>query len=182
MRTQSSPTRATSSDVDAWAARLAQCRIKEADATESLQTGELLVDIDVLFSLFDDALTKANAALARAGLVDRVTTRGTGIERSYSLVDANGEERVISISVALQGTAGHINGGAFIGLSRTRLAIYVVPAIHGEQVRWLVAAKGTEFTADLVHDLFLSVFGDDAAATFRLSPLGGSDLFQTPWS
>jgi hypothetical protein len=57
----------------------------------------------------------------------------------------------------------------------------VVPEAHGEQVRWLVATDGTELTASLVHDFFLSVFGDDASATYRLSPLSGSNLFQTPW-
>ena len=49
-------------------------------------------------------------------------------------------------------------------------------------LRWLVASRTAEFTTDLVHDLFLSVFGDDPLATFRLSPLAGAELFETPWS
>ena len=83
--------------------------------------------------------------------------------------------------MALRGVGGHCHGGAFIGLGRTRLPIYVVPETHGKQLRWPVATDGTELTAGLVNNLFLSVFGDDAAATFRLAPLAGSDLFQMSW-
>lgn len=182
MRTTSSPTRPKSAQIGAWATRLAQCRNTSIGEPEAAHPDELLEDIHALWALFDDALTTANAALELAGLAEHVTLDGAGLERRYSLVDADGEERTISLSVALRGAPGHVNGGAFIGLSHTRSPIYVVPETHGEQVRWLVAANGTEFTADLVHDLFLSVFGDDAAATFRLSPLAGSDLFQTPWN
>ena len=47
---------------------------------------------------------------------------------------------------------------------------------------WIVASSGLPFNIDMVHDLFLSVFADDPGATHRLSPLSGSDLFQTPWA
>jgi hypothetical protein len=182
MRVLSSAGQAKHAEAGAWAARLAQCRARDIGESETAHVAELPRATAALWTFFDDALAKANAALTQAGLVERISMRGTGIERLYWLVDADGEERTISISVALHETDGHNNGGAFIGLGRTRLSIFLVPVTHGEQVRWLVAADGTEFTSDLVHDLFLSVFGDDSSATFRLSPLGGSNIFQTPWS
>ena len=49
-------------------------------------------------------------------------------------------------------------------------------------VTWQVAAPNAKLTPAVVQDLFLSVFADDPASTLRLSPLGGSDLFQSPWN
>ncbi|HWE63650.1 MAG TPA: hypothetical protein VHB98_18200, partial [Chloroflexota bacterium] len=164
-----------------WAARLAQCRNSKVSDRAIAHPDRLLEDIEALTTLFDNDLIEANIAFAQAGLVVRITLHAAGLERRYCLVDTGGEERSISISVALRRVAGHYHGGVFLRPGRTRLPIYVVPEALGEQVRWLVATDGTELTAGLVHDLFLSVFGDDAAATFRLSCLAGSDLFQPPW-
>ena len=48
--------------------------------------------------------------------------------------------------------------------------IYLVPSIDGKRLRWIVPQTGREWTAGAVHDLLLSVFGDDQAATTRLAP------------
>ena len=172
-----SSTQATHTEAGTWASRLAQCRNRDTAEPVVAHSDELLDEINALWKMFDDARTEANTAL----LVERISVHHTGVERRYGLLDADGAERTISISVALRDVDGHDSGGAFIGLGGSRLAIYLVPETRGEQVHWL-AMDGTEFTLDLVHDLFLSVFGDDSAATFRLSPMAGSDLFQTPWS
>ncbi|MDB5058331.1 MAG: hypothetical protein JWO59_1803 [Chloroflexi bacterium] len=182
MRAVLPPSRSEQAQAGAWASRLAQCRTKGAGEPAATRPDKPHEDIGVLWALLDDAVTNANVALAEAGLAERITMQGPGSERCYILVEADGEERTISISVALPEIVGHEKGGVFIGLGRTRLSIFLVPETHGADTRWLVATDGTEFTADLVHDIFLSVFGDDSAATFRLSPLGGSNLFQTPWS
>lgn len=178
---QSALTRAADAWKGGWAVRLAQNRNRKIYGLEAARPDRLLKNIEALVPLFDDDLTLANAAFAQAGLEERITLHTLGSERRYRLVSADGEERSISILVALRRVAGRCQGGALIVLGRTRLPIYVVPEEYGEEVRWLVAANGTELTASLVHDLFLSVFGDDASATFRLSPLAGSDVFQTPW-
>lgn len=65
---------------------------------------------------------------------------------------------------------------------RSRLVIYLAPSVGRGVARWRVAATGYACTDALVHDLFLSVFGDDPEATLRLSPLSGHDIYQDIWS
>ncbi len=81
-----------------------------------------------------------------------------------------GEHRHITVFVSLRGAAGRASGGAQVTTSQTRAIIYLVPAIDGRRLRWIVPPTGREWTAGVVHDLLLSVFGDDPAATTRLSP------------
>jgi hypothetical protein len=170
------------SDSKTWAAVLAKCRHLESDhaRTESAQVPHS--DAVALWVLFDEAVAAANAALEREGLPERITVEGDDLERSYSLADNSGHPREIKVTFAPGSEDNDLSGGALLSFSNTRGCIRLVPRVAGYKLRWLVASRATEFTTDLVHDLFLSVFGDDPLATFRLSPLAGAELFETPWS
>jgi hypothetical protein len=139
-------------------------------------------DAAALWVLFDEAVTTANAALEREGLPERITVEGSGTERRYTLAGTAGRAREIKVTFAAGPEDEAFAGSAFIGFSYTRACIRLVSAIAGSQMRWFFASQGAEFTADIVHDLFLSVFGDDPLATFRLSPMAGAELFETPWA
>jgi DNA-binding phage protein len=137
--------------------------------------------IDALWALFDAAYREANAALEAMGEPRRIgLTRATN-QRIYRTTGPDGSPRTITVSALLSAVGGRLGGGAFVGTDRSRLAIYVVPDGEHGRVRWRVATTGRPFTSALVHDLFLSVFGDDPEATLRLSPLSGQDLFQGIW-
>lgn len=81
-----------------------------------------------------------------------------------------GGERSIAIFARVRAVKGHVSDGAQITTSDTRATVYVTPSIEGDRLRWLVPHNGREFTARVVDDLLLSVFGNDLAATHRLSP------------
>lgn len=66
-------------------------------------------------------------------------------------------------------------------MTRTRASIYLDAASNGSE-SWTVLSSGRPFGVAEVHDLFLSVFGDDPGATARLSPITGVGLFEDPWN
>lgn len=134
--------------------------------------------IAALWTLFDDAVAQATAALERAGLPERILTRRTEREYWLYMTEPNGEQRQITLFTSLRAVDGQPSGGAQVTTSQTRATIYLSPTIDGGRLRWLVPAAaaactkpGTaEFTARVVDDLLLSVFADDPAATYRLTP------------
>jgi hypothetical protein len=126
--------------------------------------------VAALWTLWDEAVTQATAALVQAGLPERILTMRTDREYRLGLEGAEGDARYIRTFVGLRAVNGHASGGAQIGTSATRATIYLVPSVEGGRLRWLVPATGTEFTARVVDDLLLSVFANDPAATRRLGP------------
>jgi hypothetical protein len=157
----------------AWAERLAQRRRHAQDAVPA---GEAHAEawipgaITALWALLDEAVEQANAALEDAGLAERIVTRRTSREYWLSMAGPGGEPREMALFVSLRAVEGRASGGAQITTSQTRATIYLVPSVHGGRLRWIVARTGRDFTAHVVDDLLLSVFGDDPAATVRLVP------------
>jgi hypothetical protein len=157
----------------AWAERLAQRRrhAQEAVPTREMRAEEWIPGaITALWALLDEAVEQANAALEDAGLAERIGTRRTSWEYWLSMAGPGGEPREMALFVSLRAVEGRASGGAQITTSQTRATIYLVPAVHGGRLRWIVARTGRDFTPHVVDDLLLSVFGDDPAATVRLSP------------
>ena len=167
---------------DDWAEQLAKCRRPKPQTEEAPAGNPLLEGMAALWELFDAARLQANEALERAGVPERIGVQRTSNERRYVLAGPDGTSRTISIFVNMPVVNGQIFVGVYIGNSQTRQPIFLVPVLQAHKVQWQVASMGTEFESDLVHDLFLSVFGDDPMATCRLSPLSGFDAFETPWS
>lgn len=157
-------------EVAGWAQRLAQRRVshdaaQEREAVEDWTTGA----IRSLWTIFDDAVEEANRALADRGAPEQILLHRTMREYRLSMVGPDGGERQITVFASLSLVGGHRSGGALISTNQTRATIYLVASSSGRHMRWTVAATGTPFTERMVGDLFLSVFGDDPAATMRLS-------------
>ena len=158
---------------DAWAERLAQRRRQAqvaAPAGEACADAWIAGAITALWTVFDNAVEQANAALERAGLAERLGARRTGQEYWLGMTGPGSEPRHIAVFVGLRAVEDYVSGGAQITTSATRATIYLILSVDGERLRWIVAQTGNEFTARVVDDLLLSVFGDDPAATVRLSP------------
>jgi hypothetical protein len=132
-----------------------------------------------LWDLFDKARSQANEALRTYGIGEGIAVREEETLRRYCATGADGQERHIAVLPLRRGEGGEAIG-AYIGTSSTRATMYVVPMEKRGRVAWQVAASGQQFDADVVHDLFLSIFADDPAATSRLSPLSGTVYFQIP--
>lgn len=151
--------------------------------TESGHIRVLLGDaVAALRALFDGGCEEANAALAGQGRAGRIAYHPSGTERRYCAGDSATDPRFVYLFVLVPAFDEHLFGGAYINSSRTSPSIYLVPCIDGDAACWTVNATGTPFTAQVVRDLFAGVFGDDAAAGWRIAPLAGYDLFWTPWS
>ena len=156
-----------------WAARLAQRRRHAQDAVPAreVRAEEWIPGaITVLWTLIDEAVEQANAALEDVGLAERIGTRRTSWEYWLSMVGPGGEPREVALFVSLQAVEGRASGGAQITTSQTRATIYLVPSVHGGRLRWIAARTGRDFTPHVVDDLLLSVFSDDPTATVRLAP------------
>ncbi|MGH2410849.1 MAG: hypothetical protein ACRDGS_10855 [Chloroflexota bacterium] len=164
-----------------WATTLAR-HLRGAGAARTSALDPLPLMVEGLWSLFDDARAEANAALAQAGVPERIALEAAPNERRYVLTDPNGFQRTLSISLTLAVIDQQPCGWASICSSTSRGEIHLVPHVERGKVSWQVAAPGGKLTAAVVRDLFLNVFADDPAATLRLSPLGGRDLFQSPWN
>ncbi|HXT38101.1 MAG TPA: hypothetical protein VN837_21200 [Chloroflexota bacterium] len=164
-----------------WATALAR-RVHGAGAAHPTALDPLPMMVEALWSLFDAARTEANAALAQAGVPERIALEATPNERRYVLTEPSGLQRSLSITLTLAVIDRQPCGWASIRDSGSRAGIHLVPRVEQGNVSWQVAAPKARLTPVVVHDLFLSVFADDPAATLRLSPLGGSDLFQNPWN
>jgi hypothetical protein len=155
-----------------WAERLAQHRLH---TREDAPAGAVRADewvpgaITALWALIDDAVEQANAALEHAGLAERIGARRTSQECWLAMTGPGGEPRHIAVFMSLRPAEGRASGGAHVTTSQTRATIYLVPSVDSGRLRWLVSQTGNEFTARVVDDLLLSVFGDDPAATIRLS-------------
>jgi hypothetical protein len=156
-----------------WAERLAQRR---RHAQEAMPAGEARAEdwipdaITALWALIDEAVEQANAALEDAGLAERLATRRTSREYWLGMTGPGGEPRHIAVFVGLRAVEDHVSGGAQITTSASRATIYLVPSGDSGRLRWIASQTGEAFTAHVVDDLLLSVFGDDPAATVRLSP------------
>jgi hypothetical protein len=120
---------------------------------------------------FEDAVAQANCALARLGLKDRLAIERTGSQRWIRFAGAEGRELAISVFITARARDGQIAGGAILTTSQLRAAICVSPVLEAGDVRWVVPATGMPFTADMVNDLFLSVFSHDPVATGSFTPL-----------
>ena len=167
---------------DTWAERLARRQLPEPHVHETPIAKPLLEATAALWELFDQARLQANEAMERAGAPERITVWRASNERRYGLAGHDGSARTISVFVNVSVVHAHVFGGVDINTSQTRQPISLVPVLEADTFRWQVASLGTWFDEDLVHNLFLSVFGDDPIATARLSPLSGIDAFETPWS
>ena len=124
----------------------------------------------LLWAQFDAAVGQANTALARTGLSERIGVRHAGDEYWLTAPGPRGGKRSIAVFARLRAVKGHVSGGAQITTSETRATLYLTPTIEGGRLRWLLPPTGTEFSARIVDDLLLSVFGNDPAATRRLCP------------
>src|SRR5205823_14693534 len=91
-------------------------------------------------------------------------------EYALSMAGPDGEHRHMAVFVSLRGAEGRASGGAQVTTSQTRAIIHLVPSSDRGRLRWIVPGTGREWTAGVVHDLLLSVFDDEPAATTRLSP------------
>ena len=157
----------------AWAEQLAS-RLQQAHVTAAAAVVPveewIRGAIAALWTLWDDAVVQATAALAQAGLPERILTLRSEHEYRLEIACAEGEPRRIWLFAGLRTVDGHASGGAQITTSSTRATIYLVPSVDGGCLRWRVPATGTEFTARVVDDLLLSVFANDPAATCRVGP------------
>jgi hypothetical protein len=160
---------------------LAQCRIPEPPTQETAVAKPLLDAVASVWDLFDQAHLQANKAMESAGVPERIVVNRTGNEGRYCLAGPNGGLRTISVFVNVPVVREHVFGGVDISNSQTRQPISLIPVPAVDSIRWQVAPLGVWFDEELVHNLFLSVFGDDPFATALLSPLSGIDAFETPW-
>jgi hypothetical protein len=135
-----------------------------------------------LENLFDEATARANTARASAGWSAPFKSRYQPGGRCYYTPGQHGLERTLSLHVSMPLRDGELFGGAYITPGGARSSIYVVPVIDAEPVRWDVQVSGCELTGEIVADLFLATFGEDASAARRLAPFYGFDLFASPWS
>jgi hypothetical protein len=182
MKTKQTTTTEPGRSDDGWADRLA-ARCHVLVDRQSLETTDLVLDAGTaLWALFDRATDAANKALARAGVPERIIVERSGAEGVYGLTGPDDTYREIRVTLTISVAHGLCCGGASIATSQTRLFGYLEPISSEERTLWRVGHSGPEFTPEVVHDLFLSVFGDDPAATQRLSPISGMDLFQIPWN
>jgi hypothetical protein len=166
-----------------WAQRLAQHQHQhEAAAPKEDAEVSLLNATEQLWLPFDTAVHEANAALEAAGEPARISVTRTSHERNYSTTGPDGSVRTISVYLVLSVVDGQLSGGAYISTNQSRLSMYLMPSRIDGHAAWIVASSGRAFDDEMVQDLFLSVFADDPAATHRLSPLSGADLFETPWT
>jgi hypothetical protein len=156
----------------AWAKRFALRRQKtdhavpdrEEDA-ESLATAA----IELLWTMFDEAVREAQAALNEYGSAERIQTDRTSHDYRLSMPGPDGRPRQIAAFANVRMVDGQLSGGSQIATSQTRATIYVAPGLRGGHLHWIVEATDKMFTPHVVGDLFLSVFSDDPAATRRLS-------------
>ncbi len=167
--TQTQPARSANRGTTTWAEWLAQ-RLGAGSASEQIDScSHMPAAAAALWGLFDDALGEINAALDQAGLRNRIWLGQTGDERRYFTTGTDGTQRFIAISLIAPIVAESAFGGASIRASQTRSPILLAPAIDGRRVYWVIPAANEELSADVISDLFLSVFGGDPAATVRLS-------------
>jgi hypothetical protein len=171
----------SSQKTSSWATALAR-RVRGAGAAHPSSLDPLPIMVEALWSLFDAARTEANAALKQAGVPERIGLEAAPNERRYMLTEPNGFQRSLSITLTLAVIDRQPCGWASIRDSGSRARIHLVPRVERGNVSWEVAVPNAKLTPTVVQDLFLSVFADDPASTLRLSPLGGSDLFQSPWN
>ena len=164
-----------------WAQRLAARQRTAASARHEDAQVRVVVAVEALWELFDTAYREAASALEALGEPGRISVVGEAARRVYRATDPNGRARLITVYAQLTTVKGEFGGGAYINIGRSRLSIFLTPTFDRGRVRWQVARTGRPFTSALVHDLFLSEFGDDPEATLRLSPLSGKDLFQDMW-
>ncbi|HEY8286150.1 MAG TPA: hypothetical protein VIJ28_17335 [Chloroflexota bacterium] len=175
------PVHTSSQKTASWAAALAR-RFHGASVVPPTSLDPLPIMVEGLWSLFDAARAEANAALAQAGVPERIALEAAPNERRYVLTEANGFQRALAISLTLAVIDQQPCGWASIRNSASRGEIHLIPRVERGIVSWRVAASNGKLTSAVAQDLFLNVFADDPAATLRLSPLGGSDLFQNPWN
>jgi len=159
-----------------------QPRDPETNTEAAHIRAHLFEAVAVLRVLFEDGCGEANAARAGHDQAGRIAGHRSGIEQRYCIGDAATDPRFVALFVSVPAVDGHIFGGAYINSSRTSPSIYLVPRMRGDATYWTVSATGAPFTVRVVRDLFAGVFGEDVAASARLAPLVGYDLFQTPWS
>lgn len=169
-------------DTPNWAARLAHRQQRVPEPPKEPADSLLGDATEALWLPFDAAVREANAALEQAGEPGRISITRTIRERQYGAEGPDGSQRQIAVYLVLSVVEDRLTGGAYVSTNQSRLSMYLVPEKTATDVHWIVASSGLPFNIDMVHDLFLSVFADDPAATHRLSPLSGSDLFQTPWA
>lgn len=135
--------------------------------------------VRALAEMFDEAVEQANATLARFHAPHRIASEQCDNQHRFTFVADDGGERWITLF--LTPSTGGAHGGARLSTSQSRASIYLIPVLEKNHPGWRTEMTGLPFTTATVHDLFLSVFADDPASTLRLSPLGGHDLFQSPW-
>lgn len=161
-------------EIPAWARRFAQhvTHTQEAIPDVAMEAEARMASaIGLLWSLLDTAVAQANAALADAGLAERITLRRGADEYRLQGMGWNGEPRSIAVLVSVRVVGAHASGGAQITTNGTRASIDLVPDMQSMGPRWLIPRTDHELSAHVVDDLLLSVFGDDPGATGRLSPL-----------
>ena len=153
-----------------WARRFAHRLIAPGGADQGCAAAGRIRAEERLRALFDAVYRQANDALEYAGVAARIGLTGSPHLRLYAIQGADGTERDLTLHIMVTAEEDQLSGGAFVGSSVSPVELYLVPVIaHGEP-RWRVEPSGIAFTATMVHDLFLYIFTDDAAAGARLSP------------
>jgi hypothetical protein len=154
-----------------WAERLAQRRTAQdaAEKSAARQKDWTPRAITTLWTLFDEAVEQANAALESSGAAERILIHRSMREYRLSMAGPEGEERQLAVFASLTQVGGQPSGGALITTNKTRATIWLVATWTGRRIHWSIAAPGNAFTGRVVADLFLSVFSDDPQASKRLS-------------
>jgi hypothetical protein len=158
-------------ETPSWAERLAQRRTAQ-DAAQKIAVRPkdwTPRAISTLWTIFDEAVEQANAALESSGAPERILIHRSMREYRMSMAGPEGEERQMVVFASLTSVGGQPSGGALISTNKTRATIWLVATWSGRRIRWSIATTGTPFTGRLVGDLFLSIFSDDPQASQRLS-------------
>jgi hypothetical protein len=166
---------------ESWTARLANSRVAQHAPRPLTSHTDVTRAAQDLWALFNDATAEANRAAALLGGVEPIQVERRDQECWYRTVGPDGTPRAIGVSISVLTTCDGNYAYARITTSQTRCTIDLVPISRGPRVRWVSPTSGDEFTLNVIHDLYLSVFADDPRATARLSPVSGLDLYQAPF-
>jgi hypothetical protein len=162
-----------SEHLSAWARELASRLQRPHEVqppADALAESWALEAQEILWSIIDQAADEATEALEQAGLGGRLEIERLSHDYRLRLRAPEGGERQITIFANVSAVEGHLSGGGHISTTATRATLDLTPIVDGERVRWIIPSSGVEFSEEILGDLLLSTFTDDAAAMGRLSP------------
>jgi hypothetical protein len=135
-----------------------------------------------LATMFEQAMTRANQKRQITGWPSAIRTRHDRGEHCYFCPGQHGVERTLRLSIALPLRDECLFAGAYIKSGGAQKALYLMCDVDAMSVNWIVQSSGEELMAEVVDDLFLAAFSDDAGAAKRLAPLYGFDVCAGPKS